>query len=139
MLFADTIQLAINHCHATPKMLRFLLRRELVRQFARFGGQTAAGRFFRVVGLLCCGAFWLSHNKLNLPLPAGGCKESLEFIEAQMVLPPRIERGLAALCLSSFRPMPLPKPLQDDVTPPATAPAPRPSACAGLAPNCAAS
>jgi len=39
-------------------MFPALFRRELVRQLARFGGQTAAGGFFRVVGLLWRGALW---------------------------------------------------------------------------------
>ena len=48
-------------------MLPALFRREFARQLASFGGQTAAGSFFRVIGLLLRGALWLFHNQLNLP------------------------------------------------------------------------
>lgn len=56
-------------------MFPALFRRELVRQLARFGGQTAAGRFCRVVELLWRGALRLFHNGFNLPLRAGDCKK----------------------------------------------------------------
>ena len=65
-------------------MFPALFRRELVRQLARFGGQTAAGRFCRVVGLLWRGALWLSHNVFNLPLPADDCKEYVAIHGSQI-------------------------------------------------------
>ena len=52
-------------------MLPALFRGELVGQLASFGGQPAAGSFFRVVELLLRDALRLSHNKLNLPFPEG--------------------------------------------------------------------
>jgi hypothetical protein len=48
-------------------MFPALFRGELAGQLAGFGGQTAAGGFFRVVELLLRGALWLSHNTLNFP------------------------------------------------------------------------
>ena len=65
-------------------MFPALFRRELVGQLARFGGQTAAGRFCRVVGLLWRGALWLSHNGFNLPLPAGDCKKYVAMRGSQI-------------------------------------------------------
>jgi len=70
---------AINSCHAAPEMLRFFLRRELAGQLAGFGGQTAAGSFFRVVELLSRGALRLFHNKLNFPFPEGVVNESVNM------------------------------------------------------------
>jgi hypothetical protein len=58
-------------------MFPALFRRELVRQFACFGGQMTAGRFFRVIKLLWRGALRPPHNKLSLPLPAGKCNTFL--------------------------------------------------------------
>ena len=79
---------AINSCHAAPEMLRFFLRRELAGQLAGFGGQTAAGSFFRVVELLSRGALRLFHNKLNLPFPEGVVNESVNIrgtLDAELV------------------------------------------------------
>ena len=58
-----------DHRHAVPEMLCLLLRGELVGQLASFGGQPAAGSFFRVVELLLRDALRLFHNKPNLPFP----------------------------------------------------------------------
>ena len=69
-------------------MLRFFLRRELAGQLAGFGGQTAAGSFFRVVELLSRGALRLFHNKLNLPFPEGVVNESVNIrgtLDAELV------------------------------------------------------
>jgi len=65
-------------------MFPALFRRELVCQLARFGGQTAAGRFCRVVRLLWHGALWLSHNGFNLLLPAGDCKKYVAMRGSQI-------------------------------------------------------
>lgn len=50
-------------------MFPALFRGELVGQLASFGGQTAAGGFFRVVELLLRGAVRPFHNNLKLPFP----------------------------------------------------------------------
>ena len=47
-------------------MLPALFRGELAGQLASFGGQPAAGSFFRVVELLLRGALRLFHNAVNL-------------------------------------------------------------------------
>jgi len=65
-------------------MFPALFGREFVRQLARFGGQPAAGCFFRVVGLLWRGAWWLSHNEFNLPLPAGNVNKSIAIQGSQV-------------------------------------------------------
>jgi hypothetical protein len=62
-------------------MFPALFRGELAGQLTRFGGQTAAGRFVRVVELLWRGALWLSHNELNLPLPAGDVNSGRDFAQ----------------------------------------------------------
>ena len=59
-------------------MFPALFRRELAGQLAGFGGQTAAGRFVRVVELLC-GALWLFHNEPNVPFPAGVVNSWYDF------------------------------------------------------------
>ena len=60
-------------------MFPALFRGELVRQFARFGGQTAAGRFLRAAEFLWRDVFWLFHNGFNLPFPTGECKRYIAF------------------------------------------------------------
>jgi hypothetical protein len=62
---------AIDHRHGPVEMLPALFRGELVGQLASFGGQPAAGSFFRVVELLLRDAGRRSHNKPNLPFPEG--------------------------------------------------------------------
>ena len=62
---------AIDHRHGLVEMLPALFRGELVGQLASFGGQPAAGSFFRVVELLLRDAVRLFHNQLNLPFPKG--------------------------------------------------------------------
>ena len=64
-------------------MFPALFRRELAGQLAGFGGQTAAGGFFRVVELLWRGALRLSHNWLNLPLPEGVVNRMVDKSPAQ--------------------------------------------------------
>ena len=63
--------LSLDHRHGPVEMLPALFRCELVGQLASFGGQPAAGSFFRVVELLLHDAVRLSHNYLHLSFPKG--------------------------------------------------------------------